>query len=239
MVDTFGRFMKDAIEGEDADYFIERDDGFIRHTSGRHYIAPYEEWRDSEKLAALEIEDPVLDVGCGVGRVGDYVKEKGMEYYGIDLSPLAVEMCHKRGHENVYLMSADKIELHRKDFKTVILFGNNFGIMGESKDVVRMLEGFHEITCEEAKVLAASRDPEATDNEIHFKYHAKNRAEGKPIGLVKLRNRYKGEVDDWWYILLSNRDEMTEIADKAGWFLERTIGEPEYYVGVLRKKAKR
>lgn len=239
MTDTFGRIMRDAIEGESADYIIERDDGFIRHTSGQNYIIPYEEWPESERLAAKEIEDPVLDVGCGAGRVGDFVKKQGMEYYGIDLSPLAVEMCHKRGHENVYLMSADKIELGRKDFKTVILFGNNFGIMGEPKEVIRMLEGFHNVTSEDAKILAASRNPEATDNEMHLKYHAKNRGEGKPIGLVRLRNRYKGEVDDWWNLLLSTRMEMAEIAENAGWFLERTIGEPEYYVGVLRKKVRK
>jgi SAM-dependent methyltransferase len=239
MTDTFGRFMRDAIEGEDADYIIERDDGFIRHTSGRQYIAPYEEWNESEKLAAKEIVGPVLDVGCGVGRIGDYVKGKGLEYYGIDISPLAVKMCHKGGHQNVYLMSADNIELDRKDFKTILLFGNNFGIMGEPEKVVKMLEGFHELTTEDAKVLASSRSPEPSDNEWHIKYHAKNRSEGKPPGLIRLRNKYKGEVDGWWYLLLSNKDEMAEIADKAGWFLEKTIGKPEYYVGVLRKKLRR
>lgn len=239
MSDSFGKFMRDAIEGEDANYIIERDDGYIRHTSGRQYIAPYEEWHESEKLAAKEIESPVLDVGCGVGRVGDYVIERGMEYYGVDRSPLAVEMCHRRGHKNVYEMSADNIKLDRKDFKTVILFGNNFGIMGKPENVVRMLDGFHEFTTEDAMILAASRSPEPTDNEWHLKYQAKNRSEGKPIGLVKLRNRYKGEVDDWWYLLLSSSEEMGEIAEKARWFLERTIGKPEYYIGVLRKKTMR
>ncbi|MBY8998621.1 MAG: class I SAM-dependent methyltransferase [Candidatus Thorarchaeota archaeon] len=236
MPDIFGKTMRDALEGKDADYILERDDGFIRNTTGRDYIKPFEEWIEGEREAILNIEGPILDVGCGAGRVGDYVKSHGLEYYGVDLSPLAVEMCHKRGHENVFVMSADDIELGRSDFKTVVLFGNNFGLMGTPEGVVKMLKGFHRVTADNAIVLAGSRDPEDTDDEAHLAYHAKNRAEGKPPGQVKLRNRYLNEVDDWWYLLLCGKKLMAELAEEAGWYLEKTIEESGYNVGVLRKK---
>ncbi len=244
MTDTFGRIMKDSLEGKDSSYIIERDDGFIRHTSGESYVKPYEEWNEIERKAMKYVKGPVLDVGCGVARVGDYVTSKGLEYYGVDLSPLAVELCRKRGHKNVYLMSADDIQLDRSDFKTVVLFGNNFGIMGQPEGVIRMLKGFHQITVDDAIVLAGSLDPSKTDDEMHLAYHAKNRAEGKPIGLVKLRNKYKGDVDDWWYLLLCGKELMSELAKKAGWYLDRVIGGPthrrpleQYNVGVLKKKS--
>ncbi len=236
MTDSFGRSMRDALEGKDADYIIERDDGFIRHTTARNLIKPFEEWVEAESEAILNIEGPVLDVGCGVGRVGDYVKSKGLEYYGVDLSPLVVELCHKKGHENVYIMSADEIELDRSDIKTVILYGNNFGLMGTPEGVVRMLKGFHRVTTDDAIVLAGSIDPLETDDEMHLAYHAKNRAEGKPIGQVKLRNRYLGEVDDWWNLLLCEKELMSKLAEDAGWYLEKTYGGPVYYVGVLKKR---
>jgi SAM-dependent methyltransferase len=236
MTDTFGKIMRDALEGKDAKYIIERDDGFIRHTSGQQYIAPFEKWMGEEKLAAAEIEGPVLDVGCGVGRVGDYVKEQGMEYVGIDLSPIAIKMCRKRGHHDVHVMSADKIELCRSDFKTVILFGNNFGIMGTLRGVIQMLEGFSRVTTDDAKILASSIDPEETDEEAHLKLHAKNREMGLPLGQVRLRNKYLGEVDEWWYLLLCGPELMSELAEQAGWYLEKTIGGPKYNVGVLKKK---
>jgi SAM-dependent methyltransferase len=243
MTDTFGKIMRDAVEGKDSSYIIERDDGFIRYTSGDPYIKPFDEWNESEKEAMKDIEGPVLDVGCGVGRVGDYVKSQGFEYYGVDLSSLAVETCHKRGHKNVYVMSADEIQLDRSDFRTVVLFGNNFGIMGQPEGVVRMLKGFHEITSDDAVILAGSIDPLVTDNEMHLAYHAKNRAEGNPPGLVKLRNKYQGEVDDWWYLLLCGKELMSELAEEAGWYLEKTVGGPtlrrrleEYNVGVLKKR---
>ena len=236
MTDTFGRVMQAALDGKDASYIIERDDGFIRHSSGYNYIVPYEEWPEVEQKALLNIESPVLDVGCGLARVGEYVKQKGIEYYGVDLSPLAVEFCHKRGFENVYLMSATNIELDRSDFKTVVLFGNNFGLMGTPEGVVKMLKGFHEFTASDAVVLAGSRDPADTDNEMHLAYHAKNRAEGKPIGQVRLRNVFQGEVDDWWYLLMCGKELMSELAEKAGWHLEQTFVGQRYNVGVLRKK---
>ena len=69
------------------------------------------------------------------------------------------------------------------------------------------------------------------------------RAQGKPPGLVKLRNKYKGEVDDWWYLLLAGSELMSELAEKAGWCLDRIVGGPTrrrkleaYNVGVLKKK---
>ena len=236
MTDTFGKVMLAALEGRDASYIIERDDGFIRHTSGYNYIKPYDEWPKAEKEALLNIESPLLDVGCGLGRVGDYVIRKGIEYYGVDLSPLAVDLCQKRGFENVYMMSADDIKLDRSDFKTVVLFGNNFGIMGTPEGVVKMLRGFHEITADDAVVLAGSRDPADTDNEMHLAYHAKNKAEGRPIGQVKLRNRFQDEVDDWWYLLMCGQELMSELAEEAEWYLDRTIVGERYNVGILRKK---
>ena len=236
MTDSFGKIMRDAVEGKDSSYIIERDDGFIRNTSGDSYVSPFEEWVAPEQEAMKNIKGPVLDVGCGVGRVGDYVKRQGLEYYGVDLSPLAIEMCKKRGLERVYMMSADKIELDRSDIKTVVLYGNNFGLMGTPEGVIQMLKGFHHVTADDAIVLAGSIDPLETDNEMHLAYHAKNRAEGKPPGQVNLRNKYQGEADGWRYLLLCGKELMAQLAEEAGWYLEKTFGGPKYNVGVLRKQ---
>lgn len=236
MTDTFGRIMFDALEGKEAKYSVERDDGFITTSTGHQYIVKFEDWAVEEKLAAEEIEGPVLDVGCGAGRVGIYAKKQGIEYVGVDLSEMAIAVCRQRGLQDVHVMSADKIELDRSDFKTIVLFGNNFGIMGTIDSTIRMLQGFHGITSDDAIILAGSIDPEETDNKVHISYHSKNKARGKPLGQVRLRNKYQGEVDDWWYLLLCGKELMSELAEQAGWVLERVIGGPKYNVGVLKKK---
>ena len=108
-----------------------------------------------------------------------------------------------------------------------------------------MLKGFHSLTTDDAVVLAGSIDPEVTDNEMHLAYHEKNRAEGNPPGLLRLRNKYKGEVDDWWYLLICDKDLMSELAEKAGWYLADITGgvvkrkdkeDTGYNVGFLKKK---
>ncbi|MGY5878989.1 MAG: class I SAM-dependent methyltransferase [Candidatus Thorarchaeota archaeon] len=235
MTDTFGRIMRDALEGKEAKYIIERDDGFIRHTSGVPLTRPYEEWWEAEKEAIIGRVDPFLDIGCGVARVGDYVKSQGMEYYGIDLSPLAVEICHRRCHENVFLMSADNITIESPLFNTVVLYGNNFGLVGTPDGVVKMLKQLHKITTDDAVILAGATDPEATDNQAHLDYHAKNRAQGRPPGQVRCRNRYQELVDDWWWLLLCGLDLMAELSEKAGWHIGTVFGGPKYHVGVLKK----
>ena len=171
MTDTFGRIMRDAFEGKDSSYIIERDDGFIRHTSGVPYTLPYEQWHDAEKEAIIGREGPFLDIGCGIARVGDYVKSQGMEYYGIDLSPIAIEICQEKGHTNAFLMSADKIAIASPLFKTVVLYGNNFGLIGTPEGVIKMLKDLHRITTGDAVVLAGSTDPYVTDNQMHLDYH--------------------------------------------------------------------
>ena len=136
MPGTFGMVMRAALEGKDCSYFIERDDGFIRHTSAIPLVASYDDWWPAERDAIVGRKGPFLDIGCGVARVGDYVKSQGMEYYGIDLSPLAVELCHKRSHENVFLMSATDITFDSPSFNTVVLYGNNFDLAGTPEGVV-------------------------------------------------------------------------------------------------------
>jgi hypothetical protein len=55
---------------------------------------------------------------------------------------------------------------------------------------------------------------------------------------VRIRDRYKGMVGGWWDLLMVTPDEMKGLAERAGWKVQRTIGEPgsgHIYVGVLVK----
>lgn len=49
---------------------------------------------------------PVLDIGCGTGRLAEFFKKE--DYYGIDISPVAVNMASKRS-SNVKI--SDMIEI--------------------------------------------------------------------------------------------------------------------------------
>jgi SAM-dependent methyltransferase len=236
MPDIFGMIMSDAASGKDAIHEIERDDGYLQASSGGQYIAPFSEWDESERLASVEAKGKILDIGCGAGRVALYFQERGHEVVGIDISQEAVDASRKRGLRNVHLMSAEDLDFPEDTFDTVLLFGNNFGVLGDEDKIVAMLRDLHHITKSNAIILAQTRDVADTDNPDHHVYHEKNRSKGKPIGLVKIRLKYKGHVGDWWLLRMVDSDEMSAIAEKAGWKLVKTYGPRNLYVGVLKKK---
>ena len=237
MSDILGEIIKDAMNGLPAEHKTERDDGYITVRKGIRYLAPFEDWFEAEKLAIDYVRGRVLDIGCGAGRVALYLQEQGLDVVGIDISPGAVEAARSRGMENVHLMDAEKLEFPEDTFDTVILFGNNFGVLGEVPRIVEMLRRLSMITTKDAVILAASFDPIVTDDPEHLAYHESNRNQGKPLGLLKLRLNYKGRVGDWWNQLLAEPSLMTDIADQAGWRVDEFLsGPPHYYVGVLRKR---
>ena len=54
--------------------------------------------RDRELLAALaaSVADPVLEVGCGPGQVGAFVRDRGRRVVGADLSPEMARLARAR-----------------------------------------------------------------------------------------------------------------------------------------------
>jgi len=236
MADIFGKIMYDAWKQKNSDYDLERDDGYINLTNGTQYIEPYADWWVSEQLATSKFQGPLLDIGCGAGRIAKYCQEKNIEYTGIDISPKAIQVCKERGFADVHTVSVENLDLGRKDFKTIIMFGNNFGLLGTIEAVVEMLKNFHRISAPDAIILAGSRDPLATNEQIHLDLHERNRIAGKPPGFLTLRLRYKEEVTEWWNLLLTSPELMAEIAEEANWKLEKTFGDRKYFVGLLKKR---
>ncbi|MHA2601490.1 MAG: class I SAM-dependent methyltransferase [Candidatus Thorarchaeota archaeon SMTZ1-83] len=235
MPDVFGMIMNDAMKGDEAVHIIERDDGYCHKSPGSQYVADFADWQEGQRHASVEVHGRILDIGCGAGRVGLHFQELGHEVVGIDISEVAVEISRERGLTNVYLMSADSLEFKEGKFETVLLFGNNFGILGDEDRIVNMLKRIHAITSPDGVVLAESRDVTATDKPEHLAYHEKNRKQGRPIGLVTLRLKYQDEVSDWFNLRMAGPEEMSAIAKRAGWKLERTYGPRELFVGVLKK----
>lgn len=235
MQDVFGSVMEAAFRGRPSDHQIERDDGFVNNTSGAQYVAPLSEWLEGERLAIAHAKGRVLDIGCGAGRVLAHLRSLGHDVTGIDISPKAVRICRERGLGPVYLMSAEHLEFPESSLDTVVLFGNNFGIMGTPNVTTAMFKEIRRVTAPDAVVLAGSRDPRATDDPAHLRYHQKNIAAGLPAGQVRIRIKYRGRASDWFWLLLSSPEEMDEIVTSAGWRVDRTYGPRSIYAAVIRK----
>ena len=133
----------------------------------------------------------VLDIGCGAGRHSLCLQEKGHDVVGIDNSPLAIEVCKKRGLKDARLLSLSQIDPSLGVFDTVIMLGNNFGLFGSADRAKRLLRRFHKMTSNKGRIVATSFDPYKTEDPDHLAYQAANRAKGRMPGQIRLRLRYK------------------------------------------------
>jgi SAM-dependent methyltransferase len=235
MTDAWSEIMKDAAAGIAGEYFIEREDGKVETLQVLEYVKPFAEWSEVERLAMKHIKGKVLDIGCGLGRVALHLQNLGFQVVGIDLAKGAIEACKKLGLREAYIMSAENLDFPDAEFNTVLLFGNNFGILGSEEKTIEMLQNLHRITSEEGIILAGAVDVEQTDDPEHLNYHDLNLSRGRPKGLVRLRVKYKGNIDEWIDLYHALPGEMDSMAIKAGWKLKKKYQTGSAYVGVLTK----
>jgi SAM-dependent methyltransferase len=241
--DAYGRAILDGHLGKPAYEVVERDDGYIGVSMGPpHYLAPHAEWPSLDKKAIRLARGRVLDVGCGGGRVGLHLAEKGIECVGIDNSPAAVETCHLRGFPGAVLCPFEQISRRRLGvFDTVVMLGNNWGLMAGVRRARIRLRRLHGMTTDRARIVAQSMDPAPPGMkmpECHRDYHRRNRDRGRLPGQLRIRVRYQRLKTPYFDYLLASPDEMREILDGTGWRISRLIegSEGGRYVAQIVKE---
>jgi SAM-dependent methyltransferase len=236
--DAFGRMLFAHLKGEpDVFDIIERDDGWIDASAGaNHYFAPFEEWRASEQEAMAYARGRVLDVGCGAGRVALHLQEQGLEVTGIDISPLAVEVCRQRGVRDARRLSITQANSRLGRFDTIVMLGNNFGLFGDFRRARWLLRRWRGMTGPEGCITAQTLDPYQTDDPDHLAYHELNRQRGRMAGQIRMRVRFRKSLSPWFDYLFVSRDEMRDIVNGTGWHVALTLdSDGPTYVAILEK----
>lgn len=235
--DAYGQAIRDYHENEEGFELVERDDGRIAPSGGPEtYFRSVEDWAERERLAMEAVDGTVLDVGCGAGRHALYLQEAGHAVVGIDVSPIAIEVCRDRGLSDARVIGIEGVDSMDSEFDTILLLGNNLGLLGTRETAPARLEDLAEVAAPGAKLLAESRDPYQTDDADHLRYHERNRERGRLGGALRMRIRYKRYATDWFDYLLASQDELHEIVEPSPWHVESLL-EPDpdtpEYVGVL------
>ncbi len=239
--DAYGHEIMDYLETGDSIEIIERDDGFM--DAAAHvgvYFADFANWNPCEQEAMQYLlPGRSLDLGSGAGRVELYLQSRGMEAVGIDNSPLAVEVCRRRGVVDARVMSITQVSREKLGlFSNILMLGNNWGLMGSYKRAKWLLRKFYHMTTPEARIIAETNDVYKTDNPIHLAYQAYNRERGRMSGQIGLRVLRGHARSDWFDYLMVSKEEMCDILDGTGWKVMKFIDSPEsVYVAVIEKVA--
>jgi len=117
----------------------------------RFYDAVYAEVRDGVDnayylKAMAEAPGPVLEVGVGTGRLLVKALARGVEAYGIDLSPTMIERCRAKlppdAADRVWLADAVGLETERR-FALVVAPFRVLSHVVSPDDQLRLLESIH------------------------------------------------------------------------------------------------
>lgn len=219
---------------------VERDDGYFDAHLANGYLSPHADWASSEQEAMRYVRGRVLDVGCGAARHSLYLQEKGFDVTGIDVSPLAIEVCRERGLRHALVLSVSGVSARLGTFDTILMMGNNFGLFTSAERAKRLLRRFHRMTTREARIVVQARDPYETDNVLHLAYHRRNWERGRMGGQLRIRVRYQTYVSPWFDYLLVSRPEMERVLEGTGWRAQRYlgVGDPSYIAIIEKDSAK-
>lgn len=238
--DAYGKAIQDYHEHGEGFEIVERDDGFIAPSGGPEmYFSESDDWGAHLHAGLDHLQGRVLDVGCGAGRHALYAQREGHDVVGIDVSPGAIDVSRDRGVESVRECDVADVadEFEADTVETVLMLGNNFGLVGTADTAPEVLAAMATVTTDEGRIVAESRDIYENVDEYHRSYHEKNRERGRLPGALRIRTRYKTHTTEWFDYLLVSPEEMDDVLDETVWTRTETYrGEAGQYVAVLEKE---
>jgi SAM-dependent methyltransferase len=239
--DGYGEMMLAALEeGGAVLEIVEREDGFIMASrfGPDLYFSPYHKWPSRQRRAFRFVRGRVLDVGAGAGRIALHLQEKGHNVVAIDASPGTIEVCRRRGVRDARVMRIEQVDDSLGRFDTVVMYGNNLGLLSSKTKAPRILRRLARITSERGRIIGECLDPYTTDNPDHLAYHERNRRRGRMGGQIRIRIRFRETASPWFDYLFLSRPELEEILGGTGWRLVRTIegDDAGLYVAVIEKE---
>ncbi|MBB5787899.1 class I SAM-dependent methyltransferase [Jiangella mangrovi] len=213
---------------------IERDDGHVDVHDAAAYFAERESWPDVERRICTSATGRVLDVGCGAGRHAVPLAADGLEVVGVDTSPGAVAVACERGVD-ARIGSATALPAGLEPFDTVLLLGNNVGLLGSAQTAPVVLAELARVTVPGGRLLVSGIDPFDTDDAEHLGYHRWNRERGRLPGQCRIRVRHGRLATDWFDYLFVSEAELRALVAGSPWTVGRWERDGHVYAVELTR----
>jgi SAM-dependent methyltransferase len=140
---------------------------YLRSTDGRGTPMDVARWNARADLIDLtllaSVTGPLLDIGCGPGRMVRAARELGIAALGIDVSPAAVRQARSEGIRVVEGSVFDSVPLEGA-WQTLLLVDGNIGIGG---DVEQLLARCVELISPEGEIVV-----EVNPDESHYRTYS-------------------------------------------------------------------
>ncbi len=234
--DAYGQMILDFLRDGSGYEVVEHADGNVGIGAGPGlYFSEYDAWRQAERDAMELVKGRVLDVGCAAGRFMLWLRDRGHDVVGIDISPGAIEACHIRGLPDAHVLSVEQVSKRRLGtFDTILLLGGNMALLGPRDRAKRNLARLHRVAAAGGRLLGANRDwTRSRDAETRAKA-AQNVSEGRFSGEHRVRIRYKTFATPYYTSSRMSVDELRDLATDTGWSMGDVIDRGEgIYVAAL------
>jgi len=224
--DAFGHAIADYFHGEN----LEEAGRF----GCRTWFSDYHDWFEREKKAITYAKGRILDIGCAAGRHSLFLQARGHEVLAIDSSPLAISVCQKRGIKNAAVVPVTQVSYRLGLFDTLLLLGNNFGLMGNLTRGRWLLRRFKRLTPPDGIIIAGDGfDMDASDT--FRKQVERNLQQGKMPGEFCIRMRYRHYISPPIHWLYASQEDMCCLLDGTGWYVHEFITDStSAFVGILK-----
>ncbi|MEV6833065.1 SAM-dependent methyltransferase [Streptomyces sp. NPDC051133] len=117
---------------------------YLRLTGGRRIPVPVHRWHErpttADRTVLARCVGPVLDVGCGPGRLCRDLLGRGVFALGVDSAPRAVALTTALGGLAVCRSVFDRLPAERS-WQTVLLIDGNIGIGGDPRGLLHRCRG--------------------------------------------------------------------------------------------------